>query len=449
MRRSCSCWRVRFLPPQRHPIICGRAKTFSLAEIPRTIAKEPAYQTESPGYCLLVFGLKAKTRVWLVVDGDHVYLDRNGNGDLTEAGECVDKKDCGWFLLGEVTEADGKTAHEKLRIRVWEDSKFSVALRSPHAAYRFVGRDDFARPRLAAKPADAPIIHPNGPITLAAFTPMNFAFRSADETRDSQFEWLNLMAGSRGLGPGTFTVMDGDGVPGLTKGGRTVLAEIEFPARTADAPPILSRQSLRAEGWSWGKCLFAGPVRVPNEAGGGYAKLTLTVEGLEPGETAPATIKALVLGDEADLPAVRAAARKAVPMLVAELQRNHPDRDNAAAALGQFGPAARDAVPALTKALDDQNICHVAARALIQILPPDEAVPLFVPRLQELNASVHSAAAEALGMLGPDAKDATGALVECLKRKRNEYFSCQALAQDWRGVQGGDPRPDRCAKLGI
>ena len=47
---------------------------------------------------LLVFGPKAEHRSWLVVDGDGIeadsgrvlYLDRNGNGDLTEPGDRVE-----------------------------------------------------------------------------------------------------------------------------------------------------------------------------------------------------------------------------------------------------------------------------------------------------------------------------------------------------------------------
>jgi hypothetical protein len=54
----------------------------------RKVAKEPVYKS-NPKYCLLVFGPEAKTRVWLVQDGDTLYVDRNGNGDLTEAGEKV------------------------------------------------------------------------------------------------------------------------------------------------------------------------------------------------------------------------------------------------------------------------------------------------------------------------------------------------------------------------
>src|SRR5262249_25701217 len=58
-------------------------------KIDRTIAKEPAYRTKAPRYGLLVFGPEGKDRVWLVQDGDTLYVDRNGNGDLTEPGEKV------------------------------------------------------------------------------------------------------------------------------------------------------------------------------------------------------------------------------------------------------------------------------------------------------------------------------------------------------------------------
>ena len=59
-----------------------------LTQIERKISKEPAYQSK-PKYCLLVFGPEAKTRVWLVIDGDTLYVDRNGTGDLTEPGKKV------------------------------------------------------------------------------------------------------------------------------------------------------------------------------------------------------------------------------------------------------------------------------------------------------------------------------------------------------------------------
>jgi hypothetical protein len=47
--------------------------------------KEPKYHSE-PRYALLVFGPQRDTRVWLVLDGTTLYVDRNANGDLTEPG---------------------------------------------------------------------------------------------------------------------------------------------------------------------------------------------------------------------------------------------------------------------------------------------------------------------------------------------------------------------------
>src|SRR6516225_8420792 len=59
-----------------------------LSRIDRSLKKEPAYKFK-PKYCLLVLGPKAETRIWLVLDGEVLYVDRNGNGDLTEPGKRV------------------------------------------------------------------------------------------------------------------------------------------------------------------------------------------------------------------------------------------------------------------------------------------------------------------------------------------------------------------------
>ena len=62
---------------------CGPVCAADLAKIDRTIKAEPKYSGQ-PRYCLLVIGSDAKHRVWIVQDGDTLYVDRNGNGDLTE-----------------------------------------------------------------------------------------------------------------------------------------------------------------------------------------------------------------------------------------------------------------------------------------------------------------------------------------------------------------------------
>jgi hypothetical protein len=85
-----------------------------LAKIDRTIAKEPAYKSK-PKYCLLVFGPGAKTRAWLVLDGDTLYADRNGDGDLTEKGERFVPARQDQWLDWEVGAIAGRTARPSAR----------------------------------------------------------------------------------------------------------------------------------------------------------------------------------------------------------------------------------------------------------------------------------------------------------------------------------------------
>lgn len=78
-----------------------------LSKVDRSIGKEPAYQSKTPRYGLLVFGPEAKTRVWFVLDGKTLYVDRNANGDLTEEGEKITAKK-GLDVFGE----DGENIFE-------------------------------------------------------------------------------------------------------------------------------------------------------------------------------------------------------------------------------------------------------------------------------------------------------------------------------------------------
>jgi hypothetical protein len=54
-----------------------------LSQVDRTVNKQPVYKGK-PRYCLLAFGPEAKTRVWVVLDGTDLYVDRNGDGELTD-----------------------------------------------------------------------------------------------------------------------------------------------------------------------------------------------------------------------------------------------------------------------------------------------------------------------------------------------------------------------------
>src|SRR5215475_2877580 len=98
-----------------------------LTKIDWTIRKEPTYRTK-PRYALLVLGKKAETRIWLVIDDKTLYVDRNGNVDLTEEGEIISavktkSPEYLEFYAGAFVETDGKTKHSNLYVNQYFHQK--------------------------------------------------------------------------------------------------------------------------------------------------------------------------------------------------------------------------------------------------------------------------------------------------------------------------------------
>jgi hypothetical protein len=250
-------WLAALLPVA----LVGPLSAADLTKVDRTIAKEPAYKSKSPRYCLLVFGPEAKTRVWLVLDGDTLYVDRNGNGDLTEKGEKVamppfEKKDkAGPLLLGwRQIEAGPITAAPKdlqeLRLiqhkinpahKPISDEEAEVLLGRPpdglitevllpnHSAMA----DDAGMLQFASRPPDAPIIHFGGPLQISLL-PMEKLVRG-QETQ------LRVWVGTPGLENGTFAVRSYEGVPGDA----CPVADLEFANKEAGKEPIRRRVTLK------------------------------------------------------------------------------------------------------------------------------------------------------------------------------------------------------------
>jgi hypothetical protein len=168
----------------------GQTRAVDLAKIDRSLRTEPTYESEHPQYCLLVFGPQAKTRVWVVLDGDVLYLDRNGNGDLTDPGEQIAAKEvyrnlkerpdvevlreferncwkageepvltCGpevqWFYINQlVPRADW---HDQTWVKSWQEKPFDFAVTTK------TGGAQRARLRFATSSQEAPILHFDGP----------------------------------------------------------------------------------------------------------------------------------------------------------------------------------------------------------------------------------------------------------------------------------------------
>jgi len=108
------------------------------------------------------------------------------------------------------------------------------------------------------------------------------------------------------------------------------------------------------------------------------------------------------------------AAKKAVPALIAALKDSDKKvREFAAKSLGEIGPAAKKAVPALIALHSDWSVREAALSALRKM--GLKAVPALIAELKDSNSSARKFAAEALGKIGPAAKEAVPALIAALK----------------------------------
>jgi len=299
-------------------ILPTTTQAVDLTTIDRSSKKEPSYQSESPRYCLLIFGKEVRTRVWLIVDGQRLYIDRNGNGDLTEPGELIESntiaesfeqilkademtghknyRTISSFDVDQIREANGPTVHEDLELSVYDHDRFSCSIDLASGRYQSVGgRWSHPKPRLATRPQDAPIIHFDGPVTFARHEPTLFLTRRTTGIGDRT---IRVWIGTPGLGEGTFarhstlTFLGGDDH-------RMVTADFEFPGNDVRGDPITRRDQLRFRTCNgYGYCSH---VRAPVEAGSGVAKITLSAPDWKE-EVTPSTINMLIVGNTHDIP---------------------------------------------------------------------------------------------------------------------------------------------------
>ncbi len=243
-----------------------------LAKIDRSIAKEPAYQSKAAKYSLLVFGPEAKTRVWLVQDGGVLYVDRNGNGDLTEPGERVEAKKGDYtnpeeavfyFEAGHIP--DGKLTHKNLTLQVMKldylvdrETRVKAYLAENPTARGFLIGADVELPgrkgqgiggrveqrgslwdgagilRFGDKPSEAPVLHFGGPWHILPNERQRLVVGRETE--------LVLGVGTPGVGPGTTVWIAYEGV---VPQGVSPTVEITYAPKKEGEPPISGRHELK------------------------------------------------------------------------------------------------------------------------------------------------------------------------------------------------------------
>jgi hypothetical protein len=208
-------------------LVMGRASAdVDLTKVDRSIGKEPAYQSKTPGYCLLVFGPDASCRVWVVQDGDRLYVDATGTGDLTGEGKrlAVGKPAPGKELTIGTVPISGKRVAPKttLKLSVVNNRKrvaIGVDCSSEGLPVEVTGIS------FGDSPKTAPIIHFQGPLSLFPNHPHT--------VKRGKEEELMVFVGTRGLGESVTRILH-ERVPEDVH----PVAEIEFPAKEAGGKPI-------------------------------------------------------------------------------------------------------------------------------------------------------------------------------------------------------------------
>lgn len=205
-------------------------------EMPRTLLQEPDYRADSPEYALLLFGPRADLRVWMVLDRDAVYLDRNGDGDLTQDGErfataddcrgvTITSPDGGRYVISNVSRIETDVDGQQERLLI-----VHVDLPGPPAYRQYCGvvlQDSAAKTHLA---------HFGGPLRVMPGSD-DGAPGPEHVLRIGEAVELDVIFGTVDKAAGCWTVIE------VEQGGKAAFPEgvfpavdIEFPARGGGAP---------------------------------------------------------------------------------------------------------------------------------------------------------------------------------------------------------------------
>jgi hypothetical protein len=297
------------------PALAGEPAAIDLAQIDRSIVKEPPY-VGRPHYALIVVGPRAEHRSWLVMDGDEtLYFDRNGNRDLTDPEDHI-------RLDAEATEKMHTAEESNLSgMNVFDLGTVSgVALRFDYWVRKkgFVPADErlrkFIEEReandwengtlwrlavkgsqaqnpvlLSARPVDAQILHLAGPLTFALKWGELQALQTWPVTTV-----FDVHIGTSALPPKNynyrmFSPLTEFEIP------RDVhpRAKFEFPPKSPGSDPVVRTVELDLR--CCGDTVYAR-MAVPREAGEGTAKVTLDYPGWTERVVHPATFQMRIGG---------------------------------------------------------------------------------------------------------------------------------------------------------
>ncbi len=257
----------------------------ALLTIDRAIKKEPRYGG-TPLYVLFAFGPDSTRTMWAVLDGQTLYLDKNGDGDLTEDGERVlpflipgeaPNPRAAFFHLPALDAAGGKHTDfifSVIRNPPTDGVYVKTGLKVDGKTTQLAGPTDL---RLTESPAEARVLPFGSRVVTAQVSHTMPGTPEAGKAVD-----FRVRVGTPGVGAGSFVAFGSEDVAA------DPLAEFEFPAaRPGDAA---RRVTLPLTERCCGDQFYAA-LRVPDGSRTGLdaAALTLSFPNCPWGPVAPTT----------------------------------------------------------------------------------------------------------------------------------------------------------------
>jgi hypothetical protein len=230
---------MRFLSLVLLALWTSSAAATDLAKIDRTIKKEPAYRGK-PLYGLLVFGPEARARVWVVLDGDVLYVDKNGDGDLTAPDERLPNRGQGVKSF-EVADPNGKDRYRVTGLGLHHLDKEGQWMLG--ADVEVVGKyAQYCGVILKGSVREAPVAHFHGPLKVG-LQDVNGVPTDRLVVGDKPGE-LSALIGTIDPAHGCWVVVRNSS-PRDFPAHLHPVAEVEFPPAAPGGPPVRRKYELK------------------------------------------------------------------------------------------------------------------------------------------------------------------------------------------------------------
>jgi hypothetical protein len=246
----------------------ANAATNISANLTRTLIKEPKYDS-MPKYAMILLGNSREVQLWMVEDGQRLFVDKNTNGDLTDDGPPLQpsnvrnldakRRDFG-YELDTITSTDG-SRHTGFDLRRWNYGE-------PEDGYGLLLSVDGKLPMYAGwfgtfwstNRETAPVIYFGGP-----FTPK--LLRRKDFTIGAERDRLSLCFMHPGSAAGADSRLSIDALP------RYIVPTLNIEWPTASGKPLRTSHLLSERCCYWE--FYTSEFDMPKDIVPGTAKITV------------------------------------------------------------------------------------------------------------------------------------------------------------------------------